>query len=96
MFMVFKIIFRNPFRRLLYGIGDIFESFESSSNNNDNKKEKHLKKMKSKLKKDLNSYNDSRQTIPTNKGVEWGTGVESGKGMDDYETKLKGGDKKDG
>lgn len=93
------IVGRKIFRGILYGIEEFFESFESSNNNN-YEKEKHLKKMKSKLKKELNrniTNTTKTKTETIDKGVQWGSGVELGKGMDRYETKLKGGNnEKDG
>lgn len=63
-----------------------------SDDKDDDEKEQYLKETKTKLKKELNRES-SQDNQPKNKGVQWGSGVELGKGMDSYENKLKGGDK---
>ena len=94
--IVVPVILR-MFRGIFGGIGEFFESFETTSSNDDDEKEKHLKRMKSKLKNELNrkpfESNQKPKTTPKTKGVQWGSGVEQGEGMDFFEDKQKGGDK---
>jgi len=89
-FLSILSIFRGIFR----GMGEFFEP--SYSDFPDDPEDKDLKKMKSKLKKDLNRK--PVQNIEESKGVERGSGgISLGPGIDTYETKMKGGDeKKDG
>jgi len=75
------------FRGFLYDIGELFESYPSKDN--DNEKKKYLKEAKSKLKKELNRK--SSENIDTkseeNKGVQWGSGVDLGEGINTYGNK---------
>jgi len=73
-------------RGIFYNIGELFESYPKDD---DNKKKKYLKEAKSKLKKELNRK--SSENIDTkseeNKGVQWGSGVDLGEGINTYENK---------
>ena len=99
--MFFGPLIRKMWRSITYEIGDLFEtSYTESDRDDEEEKEKYLKETKTKLKEELirkKSSNNIDAKPEENKGVQWGSGIEMGGGMDDYENKLKGGDeKKDG